>query len=88
MTGLAGRDVRRALEIFLDFCMSGHIGEDEVYKIRFFEGRYVLPLSIVARVLLRMQRRFYDGDKAYVKNLVQCNNDDALPVRRRSRHST
>jgi len=45
MTGLAGRDVRRALEIFLDFCTSGHIGEDEIYKIRFFEGRHVLPLS-------------------------------------------
>ena len=30
----AGRDVRRALEIFLDFCNSGHIGEDEIYKIR------------------------------------------------------
>lgn len=79
MTGLAGRDVRRALEIFLDFCMSGHIGEDEIYKIRFFEGRYVLPLPVVARVLLRMQRHFYDGDKAYVKNLVQCNSEDALP---------
>lgn len=79
MTGLAGRDVRRALELFLDFCMSGHIGEDEIYKIRFFEGRYVLPLSVLARVLLRGQRRYYDGDKAYVKNLVQCSPGDALP---------
>jgi len=26
-----------------------------------------------------MQRRYYDGDKAYVKNLVQCNPEDALP---------
>ena len=50
LTGLAGRDVRRALEIFLDFCMSGHIGEDQIYKIRFFEGKHVLPLSVVARV--------------------------------------
>ena len=24
--GLAGRDIRRAMEIFLDFCRSGHIG--------------------------------------------------------------
>lgn len=79
MTGLAGRDVRRALEIFLDFCTSGHIGEDEIYKIRFFEGKYVLPLSVVARVLLRMQRRFYDGTKAYIKNLVQCDPSDPLP---------
>ena len=79
MTGLAGRDVRRALEIFLDFCMSGHIGEDEIYKIRFFEGQYALPLSVVTRVLLKVHRRFYDGDKAYIKNLVQCDTSDPLP---------
>ena len=79
MTGLAGRDVRRALEIFLDFCTSGHIGEDEIYKIRLFKGKYVLPQSVVARVLLRMQRRFYDGDRAYVKNLIQCDPEDPLP---------
>jgi hypothetical protein len=79
MTGLAGRDVRKALELFLDFCMSGHIGEDEIYKIRFFEGNYALPLSVVARVLLRMHRRFYDGERAYLKNMVQCDPSDALP---------
>jgi hypothetical protein len=79
MTGLAGRDVRKALELFLDFCMSGHIGEDEIYKIRFFEGQHVLPLSIVARVLLRMHRRFYDGNRAHLKNIVQCDPFDALP---------
>lgn len=79
MTGLAGRDVRRALQIFLDFCMSGHIGEDQIFKIRFFEGQHVLPISMVARVLLRMHRRFYDGDKSYLKNIFQCNPNDALP---------
>ena len=79
MTGIAGRDVRRALEIFLDFCMSGHIGEDEIYKIRFFEGQHVLSLSVVARVLLRMHRRFYDGTRSYLKNIVQCDPKDPLP---------
>ncbi len=79
MTGLAGRNVRLALEIFLDFCMSGHIGEDEIYKIMFFEGQHVLPLSLVARVLLRMSRRFYDGNHSYIKNLVQCDPEDPLP---------
>lgn len=79
MTGLAGRDVRLALGIFLEFCLSGHIGEDEIYKIRFFEGQHVLPLSLVARVLLRMNRRFYDGSVAYLKNIVQCDPDDPLP---------
>jgi hypothetical protein len=79
ITGLAGRDVRRALEIFLDFCTSGHIGEDEIYKIRFFEGSHVIPLAVVARVLLRMHSRFYNGDIAHIKNLLYCDPDDALP---------
>ena len=79
MTGLAGRDVRRALEIFLDFCMSGHIGEDEIFKIRYFQGQHILPLSVVARVLLRMNRRFYDGNRSYLKNIVQCHPKDAFP---------
>jgi Cdc6-like AAA superfamily ATPase len=79
MTGLAGRDVRRALEIFLEFCMSGHIGEDEIFKTKLFQGRHILPLSIVARVLLRMHRRFYDGNRSYLKNLVQCHPEDPLP---------
>lgn len=79
MTGLAGRDVRKALEIFLEFCISGHIGEDEIYKIRFFEGQHILPISVVARVLLRMRRRFYDGNASYLKNIVQCAPEDALP---------
>ena len=79
MTGLAGRDVRRALEIFLEFCMSGHIGEDQIFKIRHSNGQYVLPLSIVARVLLRLHRRYYDGTRSYIKNIVQCDPQDALP---------
>ena len=30
-------------------------------------------------MLLRVHRRFYDGDKAYIKNLVQCDTSDPLP---------
>jgi hypothetical protein len=59
--------------------MSGHIGEDEIFKIRFLQGNHVLPLSVVARVLLRMQRRFYDGNRSYLKNIVQCDTSDPLP---------
>src|ERR1019366_7229374 len=62
ITALAGRDVRRAMEIFLEFCTSGHIGEDEILSIRASQGRRALPYEVVARVLLRMNRRFYDGD--------------------------
>jgi hypothetical protein len=69
IVGLSARNIRRALEIFLEFCTSGHIAEDEIFKIRQTQGMHTLPLHIVSRVLLRMNRRYYDGDHSHVKNL-------------------
>ena len=43
------------------------------------KGNYTLPYHLVTRVLLRLNRRFYDGDSSHVKNLFQCNVDDAKP---------
>jgi len=79
LSGLAGRDVRKALELFLEFCSSGHIGSDQILKIRASEGEYILPFQVVANVLLRMDRRFYDGTRSHVLNVFQCAPEDALP---------
>ena len=79
LSGLAGRDVRKALELFLDFCSSGHIGTDEIQKIRTLEGEYTLPIHVVTNVLLRMDRRFYDGTRSHLINVFQCVPEDALP---------
>lgn len=79
ITGLAGRDVRRALEIFLDFCKSGHIGEDEIFEIRRNQGNYVLSLEVVTRVLLRVNHKYYSGENSYLKNLIQADPEDAFP---------
>ena len=76
IVGLSGRNMRRALEIFLEFCRSGHIGEDEIVRIVRSEGEHVLPLDLVVRVLVRMNRRFYDGDYSFVKNIVSANPAD------------
>ena len=79
LVGLAGKNIRRAMEIFLDFCKSGHIGHKEYLKIRAFRGNYALPYHVVTRVLLRLNRRFYDGATSHVKNLFQCDPADPLP---------
>ena len=39
----------------------------------------MLPLHLVERVLLRMNRRYYDSDKSYVKNLLAIDSKDARP---------
>jgi predicted kinase len=77
--GLAGRDLRKAMEIFLEFCTSGHVGEDEIFKIRQSQGKYTLPFEVVAKVLLRINRRFYDGNYSFIKNLFWCNPEDSSP---------
>src|SRR5208283_451156 len=43
LVGLAGKNIRKAMEIFLDFCKSGHIGGEEILKIRKNHGDYCLP---------------------------------------------
>lgn len=77
--GLSGRNIRRALEMFLEFCTSGHITEDYIFKIRQAKGNFLLPLHLVERVLLRMNRRFYDSDHSYVNNLLAIDNKDPRP---------
>jgi predicted RNA-binding protein with RPS1 domain len=79
IVGLAGRDLRRAMEIFLDFCKSGHITESEITKICQAGGNYPIPFHIVSRVLMRMNRRFYNSDNSYVKNVFYSNPDDPKP---------
>jgi hypothetical protein len=76
ITGLSGRNLRRALEIFLEFCNSGHIAEDDIYKILRSNGQYVLPRHLVTTVLLRMSRRFYDSDASYLKNIFGADERD------------
>lgn len=77
MVGLSGRNMRRALEIFLEFCTSGHIGEEEFFKIRQSKGQYVLPIRLVTTVLLRLNQRYYNSTHAYLKNLLSVDEHDA-----------
>lgn len=79
IVGLAGRNVRKALEMFLEFCNSAYISDDYILRIRKDEGKYVLPVHLVATVLLRMNRRYYDGDHSFVKNIFNASNDDVKP---------
>lgn len=79
LVGLSGRNIRRAMELFLEFCHSGHIGEDEIFKMIHFKGDYALPLHLVVRVLLRMNKRFYDGEMAYIKNIFASDPQDPHP---------
>ena len=67
------------MEIFLEFCRSGHIGPHEYLKINTSQGNWGLPYHVVTRVLLRRSKRFYNGDESFVTNLFQCDPVDVKP---------
>lgn len=79
ITGLAGRNVRRGLEIVLDFCKSGYISEAEILKIKSSDGEYKIPNYIISKILLKGQRRYYSDAASGIRNLFFAVQEDALP---------
>lgn len=79
LLGLTGGNVREGLEIFLDFCKSGHISADLIFKMRQSNGEYILPEHIISRVFLRRDRLYYTDPNARIKNLFQSDPGDELP---------
>jgi hypothetical protein len=70
LTGLSGGNIRVALEMFLSFCSSGHIPNEEIVKIRNFDGNYAMPIHIAVKALMRGNRRYYNSNYSSVKNLI------------------
>jgi len=82
LSGIAGNDIRKALEIFLEFCRSGHVGEDFYLKLRVLKDRekVTLPQIDVMNVLLRKDRRFYNENSSFIPNLFRQINE-SVPLR-------
>ncbi len=79
IAGIAGRDIRKGLEIFLDFCKSGHISSAEILKIRHANGTLPLPKHVVTRVLIRGNRKYYQDASSVIKNLFFSLPEDTIP---------
>src|SRR5690606_30460857 len=80
IAGLAGRDIRKGIEIFLDFCKSGHISERDIIQMKHSEGEYQIPNHIISRVFLRGNREYYrDGVDTKIKNLFYSEPNQSLP---------
>lgn len=79
LVGLAGRNIRKGLEIVLDFCKSGHIPETEILKIRQSEGEHSIPSHLVSKIILKGNRKYYEDSDSNLKNLFYSSQDDDLP---------
>jgi hypothetical protein len=79
ITGLSGSNIRKGLEIVLEFCKSGHISAEEIFKIRTSNGDYRLPNHLVTGILLRRKRLYYNDIHSFLLNLFHSDRDEPLP---------
>jgi hypothetical protein len=79
ITGLAGSNVRKGLDIVLEFCKSGYISEEEIFRIRGSNGEYKLPNHIITGILLRRKRLYYNDQHSFLLNLFHSDRDELLP---------
>lgn len=78
ITGLAGRNIRKGIEILLEICRSGHIPSAEIFKARTVRG-HKFPSHLVMQILMKGNRKYYADASAHLKNLFHSDVKDALP---------
>lgn len=79
ISGLAGRNIRKGIEILLEICRSGHIPEGEIWKARTVGGAHQFPSHLIMQILLKGKRKYYSDSATHLKNLFHSNEDDGLP---------
>lgn len=77
--GLAGRNIRKAMEIFLEFCKSGHISDDDIFKIKATNGEHRLSRETLSNVVFRIDKRFFSDGHGYVRNVFKLDKEDDNP---------
>lgn len=79
ISGLAGRNIRKGIEILLEICKSGHIPEGEIWKARTIKGTHQFPSHLIMQILLKGKRKYYSDSETHLKNLFQSDEEDKLP---------
>lgn len=74
---LSNRDVRSSIQLFEDFCKSGHIKAEDIFKIRTTD--YMIPSEKLINALLRKNRRFFSEETSNFINMFYSNFRDDFP---------
>jgi hypothetical protein len=69
LQGLAGRDVRRALDMFVAILNSGHLREEAITSTTKGAGGISIPEYRVLKILMRTEYRFFNDNSGFVANI-------------------
>lgn len=78
LEALAGRNVRKALDMFLSVINSGHMPEDLITRVASGAENTHFPEHLILKILMRQDYRFFSENSGFVGNLFYC---DAAWVR-------
>jgi len=73
LQGIAGRDVRRALEMFVSILTSGHLQEEAITSTARGAGGITIPEHTILKILMRTEYRFFSDTSGFVSNLFYFN---------------
>ncbi|HHW04266.1 MAG TPA: hypothetical protein GXX35_15955 [Thermoanaerobacterales bacterium] len=76
---LSNRNTRNGIQLFEDFCKSGHIDASEFFKIRILDNDYQVPTYMFMNALLRKNRKYFNGEKSNFVNLFGSEYTDDFP---------
>ena len=76
---LSDRNTRNGIQLFEDFCKSGHILADDIFMMRAVEKEYEMPTYKFLNAMLRKNRRYYNGDESNFVNLFYSDFNDDFP---------
>lgn len=76
---LSDRNTRNGIQIFEDFCKSGHILAEDILMMRTVGKEYELPSYKFLNALLRKNRRYYNGEESNFINLFYSDFNDDFP---------
>lgn len=70
LEAIAGRDVRKALDMFMAIINSGHMPENLIASVAAGEGIRKFPEHLVLKILMRQDYRFFSEASGFVSNLL------------------
>lgn len=69
LQGLAGRDVRRALDIFFKVLISGHLTNERITSVGVGGESFPIDDNLMLRTLMREDYRFFHNGSGYIRNI-------------------
>ncbi len=79
LEALAGRNVRKALDMFMAIITSGHMPEDVIAGVATGAPMSKFPEHLVLKILMRQDYRFFSNHSGFVANIFYTSNEWERP---------